>query len=237
MRGSVALRPLFLSSSALVMGVRRGPARRGAPVESAHHTSLASHRRPSRVAPARHPMTSPFARRSAPPLAARRLARSPAASRCSRPTASSASSRPTRSRSSRATSSPRSRSALVKPGMTRAAGARRPRLAAADRPVPCRPLGLRLHDPAPGRRAAAAPRRRAASRATRSSSFEGDADAERARVRRLDRHLQDARATRRRSTLPTSSSRRCRRRARPPAAASRAPPAPARSYPPLEPSA
>src|SRR3982750_138863 len=41
-RGSVAFRPLFFSSSAWVMAVGRGTATRSAPVESSDHTSLAN---------------------------------------------------------------------------------------------------------------------------------------------------------------------------------------------------
>ena len=57
--------------------------------------------------------------------------------------------------------------AASSPGMTRAQVRDVLGSPLLDRPVPRRPLGLRLHDPPPGRRAAAAPRGRAASRATR----------------------------------------------------------------------
>ena len=116
--------------------------------------------------PARTPMTTTLPsrllaprRRARSPLVDRRARRLPVAAERRR--ASSACSRPTGWRSCRATSSPASRSAVdPSPGLTPRPGARRARLAAAGRPVPCRSLGLRLHDPPPGRRAAAAPGRR-----------------------------------------------------------------------------
>ena len=121
MRGSVAFRPLLLSSSTLRHGGSRrvtGRAgRRGPAARIAHHIEVANawptspHRRHDRL------LTCSCLARIA--VARRRHRAAAAASRCNRRTACSASSRPTGSRSCRATSSPRSRSALVKPGMSR----------------------------------------------------------------------------------------------------------------------
>ena len=92
--------------------------------------------------------------------------------------------------------------------------------------VPCRPLGLRLHDPAPGRRAAAAPARRAASRATCwSASKATSCRARREFVASIDTSARP-RARRRRSSSPRSS---CK--------ALPAPPAPRRAPPPEPPPA
>ena len=91
-------------------------------------------------------------------------------------------------------------------------GARRARLAAADRPVPRRPLGLRLHDPPPGRRAAAAPRRRPLQgrRARRASKAAASCRASASSSPRSTPSR--PRATRRRWSSPRSRSRPCRRR-------------------------
>ena len=168
MRGSVAFRPLFFSSSACVMAGsgqgHRGRPGKPQPLESTDHIEVGARSRRAGSHTMRFPVSAPVLRPRRSAVAGRRPRPLAVASRCSRPTASSAWSRPTGSRSCRATSSPRSRPRFVKTGMSRAAGARHPRLAAAHRPVPRRPLGLRLHDPPPGRRAAAAPRRGAVRR-------------------------------------------------------------------------
>ena len=89
-------------------------------------------------------------------------------------------------------------------------GARRARLAAARRPVPRRPLGLRLHDPAPGRRAAIAPRRRAVRR-RRAQEHRHRRRAAPASASSSPRSTPSRpRATRRRWRSPTSRSRPCR---------------------------
>ena len=241
MRGSVAFRPLLLSSSVWVMaafGCGGAARQEAAPLESPHHIEVGARRaaRPRRHALNIRPCTLCLSRsvrraaRRAAPLGGCQSLQTLA-------TTSSASSRPTRSRWCRATSSPASRSRCVKPGMTRAQvrdvlGS--PLLADV---VPRRPLGLRVHDPAPGRRAAAAPRRSCCSTATCSTSIEGGADlpSEREFVASID----TVKAAR--NVPPAGADRRadqgaCRCRPRPPAAGPPADrPAPARSYPPLEP--
>ena len=192
MRGSVAFRPLFFSSSAWVMGGRRAGRRAGAqPIESFHHTSLPRAERPRGAASRRHDFAFPCVRLPRAPLApalAGALGRLPVAADV-RQLARRHHALPDRDRAGQ-----RHHQEQVGAGQARhdaGPGARRARLAAARRPVPRRPLGLRLHDPPPGRRAAAAPRRRPFKGDIAEEHRERRRPAGRARVRRLDRHLQD----------------------------------------------
>ena len=174
MRGSVALRPLFLSSSALVMGV--GRARRAG---SRRLESTASYRALARVddrraAPSRRPCHRPSRAVAPPSLVA------PARSAGCQSLQSSDSFlgviTPYRIEVVQGNVVTSEQVALAQARHDARPGARRARLAAARRPVPRRPLGLRLHDPAPGRRAAAAHASSCASRATCSRRIEGGAD-------------------------------------------------------------
>jgi hypothetical protein len=108
--------------------------------------------------------------------------------------------------------------ALIRPGLTRAAGARRARHAAARRPLPRRPLGLPLHAPPPRHRAAAPQRGGALSKATPEAPSRPPTCRPSASSC-LDQPPRQASRNPVKLELTEASARRCRRRAakRPPA--------------------
>ena len=236
MRGSVAFRPLLFSSSMLVMAlvVAAGGSRQTARIVRiiSSSTPFDAHVRPH------HVRCTPFPPvRCAPSLAALGAALGGCASLQSDGQPARASITPYRVEVVQGNFVSKEQVDALKPGMTPPAGARRARLAAADRRVPCRPLGLRVHDQAPGRRAAAAQHRRCSSRATCwSASRAPECRSEREFVA-VDQPARGQRQGAACSKLTEEQrSRRCRCRRKPAAAGAGARSRrPARaSYPPLE---